>query len=62
MVMRLLWEPLPQSWPKVAPERSGGLRGLPARIREMAAVVRHYDDFERRMRREAMPVVVASRS
>ncbi|MEV6986507.1 hypothetical protein AB0M95_35335 [Sphaerisporangium sp. NPDC051017] len=57
MVTRLLWEPLPESWP-AAPKRQGGLRGLTARVREAAAAVLRRDDMERRVRRGAMQAIV----
>ncbi|TDD12083.1 hypothetical protein E1292_02895 [Nonomuraea deserti] len=33
MVVRLLWEPLPDSWPEAAPPRPAGQRGLIAQVR-----------------------------
>ncbi|WP_113701098.1 hypothetical protein [Nonomuraea lactucae] len=58
MLVRLLWKPLPESWPEAAPQRPTGLRGLVAWIREMAVGVSQDDDVERRVRRGAMQAIV----
>ncbi|MCC5576183.1 hypothetical protein IMZ11_11115 [Microtetraspora sp. AC03309] len=61
MVMRLLLEPLPASWPELTPPRPTGLRGLLARLQEVADAVRQpggLDDFEGRMRRAATQAIV----
>ncbi|MFG1949286.1 hypothetical protein [Nonomuraea sp. NPDC048826] len=58
MLVRLLWKPLPESWPEAAPQRSAGLRGLAARVWEVAAGVPRDDDVERRVRRGAMQAIV----
>ncbi|WP_433358680.1 hypothetical protein [Streptosporangium sp. CA-115845] len=57
MVMRLLWEPLPELWP-AAPKRPAGLRGLIAWVRDTAAALSQRDDIERRMRRAATQAIV----
>lgn len=56
--MRLLWEPLPASWPQATPKRPRGLRGLIAWAREAAAAVPQRDDVEGRVRRAMMQAVL----
>ncbi|RJL23165.1 hypothetical protein [Bailinhaonella thermotolerans] len=56
MVMRLLLKPLPASWP--APARPPGLRGLLARLRDLAAAVRRHEDVHERLRRAATQALV----
>lgn len=58
MLVQLLWNPLPESWPAAARQRPAGLRGLIARIQEMAAGAPQRDDVQRRVRRAAMQVIV----
>ncbi|MBN6056656.1 hypothetical protein JYK22_32310, partial [Nonomuraea sp. RK-328] len=58
MLVRLLWKPLPESWPATAPERPTGLRGLVARQRAMATGAPQRDDVERRVLRAAMQAIV----
>lgn len=61
MVMRLLLEPLPASWPAPAPPRPTGLRGLLARLQEAADAVRrpgNLDDLEGHLRRAATQAIV----
>ncbi|WP_113698524.1 hypothetical protein [Nonomuraea lactucae] len=61
MVMRLLLEPLPASWPAPAPPRPTGLRGLLTRLQEMADAVRrpgNLDDLKGHLRRAAAQAIV----
>ncbi|WP_143590426.1 hypothetical protein [Thermoactinospora rubra] len=61
MVMRLLLEPLPASWPAPPPPRPTGLRGLLTRLREMADAVRNpgnLNDLEGHLRRAATQAIV----
>ncbi|MEV4084886.1 hypothetical protein AB0J43_31955 [Nonomuraea fuscirosea] len=58
MLVRLLWDPLPASWPATARKRPAGLRGLIGWVRETAAGVPQGDDVERRVRRGAMQAIV----
>ncbi|MER6951886.1 hypothetical protein ABT294_48525 [Nonomuraea sp. NPDC000554] len=58
MVMGLLLEPLPASCLAPAPPRPRGLRGLLARLQEVADAVRQLDDLEGRMRRAATQAIV----
>ncbi|WP_043637228.1 hypothetical protein [Nonomuraea candida] len=58
MLVRLLWKPLPESWPESASPRPAGLRGLVAWVRELAEGVPQHDDVERRVRRGAMQAIV----
>ncbi|MEV4163460.1 hypothetical protein [Nonomuraea dietziae] len=55
-MVRILWDPLPASWPAEARRRPGGLRGLIAWAQNTGAVLD--DDVERRVRRGAMQAIV----
>ncbi|MEV0623516.1 hypothetical protein AB0I81_60085 [Nonomuraea sp. NPDC050404] len=58
MLVRLLWKPLPESWPEAEAPRPAGLRAVIALVREVAAGVPQHDDVERRVRRAATQAIV----